>query len=244
MYSGFLFAGLNGGVQVWNMNAPGAPIPLEHPGGNVTSICAHGEFVFTGGEGGSIRVWKPNATGGFDGVAELTGHTGAIRSLAVCKIDQGILVSTSADGSARVWNMATGGTLMQELKDHGGQWVMDGVEMQIEGNPSPMLVTAGLDASIKVYQVGSGGFEGMHSQVCPAKLTRLCCTTSGSGELILCAAQTNGEVVLFNVNANFAIFGTLPGHPVVDEVVALESVPGAMIVSGSADGNLRVFLWQ
>jgi len=226
------------------MSNPSVTIPLEHPGGIVSAICAHGEFVFTGGDAGTIRVWKP-AGGGttFEGVAELAGHTGKILSLTVSTITpEGILVSTSVDGSARVWNMAAGGTLMQTLNDHAGQWVFDAKEMPMEGVGNT-LNTCGLDNSVKVYKAGGAGWEALHSQPCQGKVTRLLSTTSPKGETILAAAQTNGEIVLFNGSAQFAIMGTLPGHPVVDDVVALEGVDGVLIVSGASDGILRVFQW-
>ena len=146
---------------------------------------------------GSIRVWKPAAGGAtFEGVAELTGHTARILSLTVCTntgVAEGVLVSCCADGSARVWNMATGGTLMQTLQDHAGQWVFDSKEMPLEGVGNT-LSTCGLDNSIKVYKVGAGGWEGVHSQPCNGKVVGLLATQSAKGEAVLAAAQTNGEV--------------------------------------------------
>ena len=56
------------------MANPAVPISMEHPGGIVSAICAHGEFVFTGGALGDIRVWKPDAGGAaFTGITELKG---------------------------------------------------------------------------------------------------------------------------------------------------------------------------
>ena len=54
------------------------------------------------------------------------------------------------------------------------------------------------------------------------------------------------QVVLFNGSSNppFQIMGSLPGHPVVDDGIALEGVDGALIVTGASDGFLRVFQWS
>lgn len=242
MYSGWLFAGMMNGVKAINSTS-GTQWPMEHPGGAVAALCAHGTYVFTGGLNGTIRVWEPEATGAsFKGLTELTGHTAAIRSLSICTVSTGTsyLVSASADGSVKIWDIAAGGTCLQTRTDHGN-WVMSAIEA--EAHNEKHLVTAGLDRTIKIYGFQpADGFVPKHEQPCSGNVTSLCITKNAQGQDILACGQTDGKVVLYSF-PEFKEVDALAGHPVVEDVLQVAHVPSQLIISGGVDGVLRVFTW-
>lgn len=76
-----------------------------------------GKQVATGTTNGAIRIWDVAATNSASAPArELAGHTGAITSLATHPT-KALLLSASADGSVRVWDLEKGEAIRQ--LDHG-----------------------------------------------------------------------------------------------------------------------------
>ena len=79
------------------------------------AVTADGTRAVSGGDDGTVRVWDL-ATG--QQRAELTGHDGAVRSVAVTA-DGTRAVSGGDDGTVRVWDLATG-QQQAELTGHDG----------------------------------------------------------------------------------------------------------------------------
>ncbi|MFV2110613.1 WD40 repeat domain-containing protein, partial [Micromonospora sp. LOL_015] len=77
--------------------------------------------IVIGGLYGGVRVWDPG-TG--DQLAELTGHTGEVRAVAVAVLPgrdrPHRIVTGDRDGSVRVWDPHSG-DLLAELTGHTGQ---------------------------------------------------------------------------------------------------------------------------
>ncbi|WP_244935118.1 c-type cytochrome [Acuticoccus sediminis] len=89
---------------VWDL-AAGTPIHrLEGHQGTVADVAVSpgGTRIATAGWDGRIGIWSA------DGALErwLTGHDGAVNAVAF--VDDATLASASADGSLRVWSLATG----------------------------------------------------------------------------------------------------------------------------------------
>jgi F-box and WD-40 domain protein CDC4 len=96
-----------------------------------------------------IRVWdveESNCTGVF------TGHTGTVRIIALSSAED-LLVSGSHDGTACVWRITDDGLVcLHILRGHDG--VIFGVTFA--GVEDSQVVTAGLDASVRIWDPKDG----------------------------------------------------------------------------------------
>ncbi|MDA1163861.1 MAG: WD40 repeat domain-containing protein [Planctomycetota bacterium] len=79
--------------------------------------------------------------------ASLTGHTGLVSGLSFNATGTQ-LVSSSADGSTRLWDLATG-SLAQHFSGHEGAVVDVGFQ-----NDNKSIITAGVDGRVRVETVG------------------------------------------------------------------------------------------
>lgn len=84
-----------------------APVRTVHH--ERVSACAFGEAieaVFTGGQGGTIRVWS---VANDEPIAEWVAHDGRVEDLAA--LGGGALLSAGSDGAVKHWNTTTGDCL-------------------------------------------------------------------------------------------------------------------------------------
>eukprot|EP00658_Telonema_sp_P-2_P006326 TRINITY_DN12413_c0_g3_i2.p1 TRINITY_DN12413_c0_g3~~TRINITY_DN12413_c0_g3_i2.p1 ORF type:complete len:435 (-),score=87.03 TRINITY_DN12413_c0_g3_i2:308-1612(-) len=264
--AGWLFAGMDGGVQCWNLGT-GATQPLAHPSGPVLamSVCQHpqaGGLLITGGADGSIKMWQLKQQ--WENVSTLQGHTRPIRSITVWTSNPSPLIVSASGGvdqqgsEVKVWQLENGQCL-QTLTDHT-HWVMSTVPMLLTAGPQPgnYLCTASLDTTIKVYTLGGAGFEGFHSHditsavaqpadVC--RITAMILTQDPNGTHLLATALVGGVMILWDVPAGFTERCRLtevsdPQGGNRGEVVVLSHVPGQMIMAGAGDGYIKIWRWS
>jgi WD40 repeat protein/DNA-binding SARP family transcriptional activator len=96
---------LDGWVRIWDA-ATGEQQAEFHAGrARILSVAASpdGRFVVSGDQDGEVAVWDVDTSAR---VHRLAAHTGAVGGLAFG--DDGTLVTASEDGTARVWDLATG----------------------------------------------------------------------------------------------------------------------------------------
>ena len=102
----------------WEL-AGGGTVRGELPGGHgavrAGAMCTG--RVCWGTEGGAVLVHRAGPGGGPGRARALAGHSGAVHCVAAWR---GWLVSGSADGTARVWDVTGGGRCVAVLRGHAG----------------------------------------------------------------------------------------------------------------------------
>ncbi|KAL0567602.1 hypothetical protein V5O48_014389 [Marasmius crinis-equi] len=87
----------------------------------------------------------------------LTAHTRPITSIAINPLDRGrTVLSGSADGSVRLWNVSTGNEVMERRVRQGGSPVVGvvlDVDVDSEQKKKPRLYAAIQDGSFEVFEV-------------------------------------------------------------------------------------------
>ena len=162
----------------------------------------------------------------------LTGHTGMVRYVAFSP-DGKLLATASDDGTARLWNPATGDCL-RNLAGDGSMTVM-GVAFSLDGK---LLATAGLDgarlwnpATGDCLRTLSGPGSGLRARVAFSPDGRLLATTGFDGTPRLWNPAT-GDCLR-----------TLTGHDMADLILGVAFSPdGQMLATGSSDHTAR--LWN
>jgi WD40 repeat protein len=174
------------------------------------------------GSGFRILLWKP---GQDTPLRRLQGHDDAIRDL-VFTPDGSRLVSASADGSVRVWNLETGATLC-ELKNHW-DWV-DSLDISADGS---RLVSAGYDAVINIWDPDTCELlVALQDQYIIDGVA-----ISPDGRLIA-AGERDEAIHLFDDKGN--LLRLLVGHEEWDVNDVDFSHQGDLLVSAGSDGTVR-----
>jgi len=139
-------AGDDGTVKAWS--PAGKLLWTAMHGSPVAALAVSKDgTVASGAADGTVRLWR-----GSDGAplrAAMTGHTGAITSLAF-SLGGTLLASGSVDHTARIWNARTG-ALVHQLSGHQG-----GVTSVAFSPGGKLLVTASVDGDAWIWYVKSG----------------------------------------------------------------------------------------
>jgi WD40 repeat protein/serine/threonine protein kinase len=146
--SGALLAtsGRNNKVTVWDANDGTERISFRDGESWIGSlgISRDGRFVAVGKGDGTVILF--DSTGQMP-LKQLKGHTGLVRSVAFTP-DSRTLASASLDGTARLWNLATGQPTLTIT--HVGP--INSISFSADGN---LMVTCGADASVKLWPAAS-----------------------------------------------------------------------------------------
>ncbi len=149
----------DGIVRLWNLSTTGEPQLFKNPRGEVTAVAlsADGHSLAVGGDAGAVCIWKSKSDAT---PLELPGHTAMtnfkVNSVAFSPDDKRLL-SASWDGTARVWDAASG----REIRRISHQQNKDGTTV---GNYtvaafSPdgrRILTGGWDYRAVLWDAGSG----------------------------------------------------------------------------------------
>ena len=92
-------------------------------------------------------------------VTELEGHEDLVLDIDISDQDDNLAVSASRDTTVKIWNTETG-HLVQSLRGHSGAVTgakfLDNLHHKISDSNERLVVTAGLDCSLRVWGVTSG----------------------------------------------------------------------------------------
>jgi WD40 repeat protein len=139
--------------RVWSVKDQQQIASIETPAAvSSIAIVGEGKLVAVGGEDHVIRLWELAAAGPGEAmkpVKELTGHSGAVTSLAPLEASGKHIVSGSKDGSLRIWDVAES----KEVKSmqHGGP--VEAVAARPDGK---RLASVGSLASGKLWNAETG----------------------------------------------------------------------------------------
>ena len=157
----------------------------------------------------------------------LRGHTGGI----LAAVHSGSVIATgSADGTARLWDVHTGGELFALDADTGA---VRAVDLSPDGE---FAATGGEDGMVRVWSAADGSllqtFEGHEKPVHAVDY-------APDGKTLL-SAGADGSIQVWDVDAGMTV-RTLAGHEGAVRT-AVFSPDGTRIASGGADGSAR--LWS
>lgn len=158
----------------------------------------------------------------------LSGHTADINSVAFSP-DGRFVVTASADGTARVWDAATGASL-GELRGHNGS--VNSASFSPDGK---FIVTAGVDATVRLWDAARFAFVKMIGGTYPKSVSSA--EYSPDGRFILAASAETAWVCDPNRGE---VVRKLEGH--TGEVNSASFSPDSrMIVTASADNTARIW---
>jgi WD40 repeat protein/DNA-binding SARP family transcriptional activator len=103
--AGLISGSRDGWVRIWDAATGEQQEEFRSGGVSILSLAASpdGRFVASGDQAGAVSVWDLDAS---EWAHRLDAHTGAVNGLAFG--GGGALVTASEDGTARVWDLATG----------------------------------------------------------------------------------------------------------------------------------------
>ena len=198
--------------------------------------------VVSGSQAGAVQLWEPGAPAPRN---MPTAHAGQVNGVACTEVSgEPVVVTVSADSTARAWNIAD--DTERGLLECGGP-VFAVACTTVAGRPVAVL---GTDASagrsaLHVWDLTDGTVRDVPTENTRRVYTVACTDVNGRPVACTGAGQAGDDTVrvwdLTPAQAP-ALLATLPGHTKTVNAVACVSVAGrALAVSGSADGDLRVW---
>ncbi len=244
----FATAGADSTARIWEMAEPGGGgrevAVLRGHTGAVWDVAfsPDGKRVVTAGGDGTARIWGMADTERWQTVASLVGHSRLLRGSdaqfnrldsARFSPDNARVVTASFDGTARVWEAATGKQVF-ELRMYGP----DAISQVLHAEYSPggkRIVTVGSDGAASVWDATTGGrsaeLRGHESLAFDAVFSPdgLRIVTTSADRTARVWDATTGESIAL-----------LIGH--TDAVTRARFSPdGTRVVTASADGTARIW---
>jgi WD40 repeat protein len=139
-------------IRLWNAADGTAAGQVETPTPiNAVALVGDGAQVAAGGADNVVRLWTlpAEAAAQFTAGPQLAGHTGPITALATSPAEKTQLISASADGSIRQWNLADN-QMIREIK-HGA--AITAMAVRPDGK---QIASAGADNQIKLWNAADG----------------------------------------------------------------------------------------
>ena len=253
-------AGFDQSMIVWDPATGRARAVVRWHAGAVNALSALPEGGFaSAGEDGRIALWP--AQPARDPARVLEGHSEPVAALALSP-DGRRLASAAWDGTARVWDLATGAALV--LEGHRGN--VNGVAFRPDG----MVATAGFDGTLRLWPANEpskllaefgfplntlaalpdgtlavGGVDGMLRLVSPDGAVRevragarpLVALAAAPDGATVAAGSLGGSVTIWEV-ASLRLRHTLegPGLPVWSAIFAAD---GRSLWTGGTDRRVR-----
>ncbi|WP_159999153.1 hypothetical protein [Roseomonas sp. 18066] len=254
--------GADGFLYVWGADLAGGKPVGRAPAASVLSLVALPEGGFaSGGQDGALSLWSdpPGALP----AARLEGHAGPLVALAA---QGGLLLSASADGTARLWRPGQPGQLLEGHRGPvtGAAFRADGLPVtvgadgQLLGWPTDrkpvLLASFGVPLSAVVGLPGgllaTAGADGLLRLLAPN--AAIPATTgrhveAGRGPLAVLAASADGSLLAAAGPGGGLSVWSLPEgrlrHSLASGGVAVWSLAfspdAALLYAGGADGRLR-----
>lgn len=207
---------------------------------NYADLAPNTDHVLTSSSNGKLYIWSM-----FEGVVlkEFVGHTDAAVS-ANFNSDGTRIVSSSLDGTARVWDSdmtsPTYGNTLFTLTGHTGT-VMH-AEINDKVNP-PIVATAGADGDVRIYNANTG-----------APIITLAGIHTGLSVNHLVFSNDGTKLVTAGNDTDFQVYDVVPGSPTQYTARAIFNAHSgvvrsveffygddARILTTASDGTSRVF---
>ncbi len=141
-------------IRLWNTAEATAGGQVETPAPvQALAVVADGAQVAAGGADNVIRLWTlpADAAAPWTPGAQIAGHAGAITALLASPTDKTQLVSASADGTIRQWNLAN-----SCMGIRGDQAMLPRVTALAVRGDGLQLASAGADNLVKLWNAADG----------------------------------------------------------------------------------------
>jgi WD40 repeat protein len=223
---GVAAAGLHKTALFWSWRTTGALVHLQGHSHSVNSIefSPGGTRIVTAGDK-TVRIWDVNGKP----VAKLAGHNDEVTSASFSRDGQR-LVSSSVDGTARVWEIASRTTVTQ-LRGH-----TDGVLDAAFNAAGTQVATVAFDGEARVWEPARvKSLLGIHGWVLAAEFNH-------NGRLIAGAGE-DGTVRVWRADTGAQLRKLDIGD---DPVNSLQFNPrnDNLLVIASDDGTVSVWDWR
>ena len=245
-------AGHDGTVRLWNPIDGTEGAILNGHTGPVHSICAFSlkdrAIIATFGSDASIRVWTPGATT-WDPIidrCDVVDHNNGGSAICAFTLDDTILLAVgngNGSGTVGIWRLDTGTqpmTLTQHsvLQGHDG-WVYSVCPL-IAPDGKPLLVSAGNDATVRIWDPATGtqrsSFRG-HD-----KAVRSVCTFTKEGTTFLATASEDGTARVWDPTAGAEDCPPYMRDNWVQSICSFSTQGGAtLLAGGEVFGDIRIW---
>jgi WD40 repeat protein/DNA-binding SARP family transcriptional activator len=187
-------------------------------------------FVAEGPEGSGTVDLRDARTG--ESVRSFPGHDGDILDVAF-NHDGTLLATTGADGTARIWDVATGDELHTvQVPGYPGAFGVWGPTFSPDG--SLFAAAWPIPGVVKILDLGTGRVQEIRPVIAPYRTS-----FDPSGARIAVSSGFNPVAVVADVGSGDPLF-TLEGH--LSQVVDVAWNPdGTSIATASLDGTARIF---
>jgi dipeptidyl aminopeptidase/acylaminoacyl peptidase len=163
----------------------------------------------------------------------LRGHEGKVYSASFSSDGKRILTG-SKDGTARIWDAASGREL-KTLRGHAVGWRADEVSIAVFDTSGRIVASGSGDGAARIFDAHSGELI-KEFKTDSLRINGLSFSPDGK---ILAAALDAGAVVLWHVDSGVEL-AKLVGH--TSEVLSVSwSSDGGMVVTGGKDGIAQIW---
>ncbi|KAA9376471.1 helix-turn-helix domain-containing protein [Microbispora cellulosiformans] len=246
-------------ARVWDVVAPGGPVPLSTLTGhtdNITAAAFHpgGRLLATGGQDRTVRLWDLSDPRRPRSLAVQAHHEANVTSVAFGPGGD-LLAGASADGTIDLWRVADPRRPAHLTTLGGGNGSVDAIAFVRSSRDGLLLAGAGADGVIRLWQVADTPDRSdprdppdRSDPRDPAVLrgqtgavTRLAVSPDGR---TLAGAGLDGSVRLWDLTngpRDARVVATLTGH--ADAVTGAAFSPdGHTLATGSLDGSIRLWV--
>ncbi len=175
----------------------------------------------------------------------LTGHHASVQAVATGVLPDGtpVIVSSSYDGTVRVWRLADGAPVGEPLAGHDN--LVNAVATGVLPDGTSVIVSGGGDSTVRVWRLADGTPVGEpltgHSGTVQAVATGV--LPDGTPVIVSSSHGSDGAVRVWRLTDGAPVGQPLVGSDRWINAVATGVLPDGtpVIVSGSADGTVRVW---
>ena len=226
------------GARLRKLAASASPVSMTYrPQTQIMSISfsANGEKLISAGKDGSLKMWALDVeTRRWLPEAKLVGeHEAAINSVTFHPTDSNTFLTTSDDGTARLWRLQTGRWLAVQTMKAPEAGAVNDAAFLLQEDGSMQIVTGG----------ASGAYLWEEDEDTPQLIHRdgsVCCCVAPSPKGNLIAVATGRKVTLYNTKT-LQPLTTLSGHS--EEITSVAFTPdGSRLFTASRDYTVR--LWR
>ncbi|MFI1794461.1 caspase family protein [Streptomyces olivaceoviridis] len=164
----------------------------------------------------------------------LVGHFGDVSAVACTTIDGSVAVTSSDDGTVRVWDLTTGTQIGHPLTGH--QEPVSAVACTIIDS-APVAVTGGVDGTARVWDLTTGTQIGQPLTGHDAVVRAVACTVI-DGDPVAITGSWDGTVRVWDLTTGTQIGQPFTGHEGAVNAVACTVIDGDPVaITGGLNGK-------
>jgi WD40 repeat protein len=218
----------DGKVKLWRCDT-GVELSLQalqDVSSHGIALSGDGRTLVTGAADGTIHVRNASTA---EERLRWCGHSGVVHCLDLSP-DGRTIASSSTDLTVRLWDSDTGRELAC-FRGHGSR--VEDVRFAPNGS---VVASASQDHSVRVWEVGAAEATPSHEGI-EADIAVITFSPEG---IVLATGSDDGMVRVWDASTGH-VLASLPGH--AEGVAAVVFLSHARLLTGSADGTVRLWNW-